>query len=187
MHRSLLVRQVSPAALLLASLIAGAIAADAVLHAVGLRWVGVYLGPIGTGMLAVSFLYSLRKRKRITFAQPRQLLELHQALGWFGSLVLLVHGGSHFNALLPWLALVAMVIVAASGMIGAVLLWRALEAMRQAGKPEGDSARQLLDAVTVDLMKKWRAVHLPLNAVFLTLATLHIVAALLLRPWWWGR
>jgi hypothetical protein len=29
-------------------------------------------------------------------------------------------------------------------------------------------------------MKRWRAVHMPLNAVFLTLATIHIVAALLL-------
>ncbi len=183
MHRSLLARQVAPAALLLVSLLAGAIAVDAMLHALGLRWIGLYLGPIGTGMLAVSFLYSLRKRKRITFGQPKQLLELHQTLGWFGSLALLVHGGSHFNALLPWLALAAMVIVATSGMIGAVLLRRALETVRAAGKPQADGARELLDAVTLDLMKKWRAVHMPLNAVFLILASVHIAAALLLRSW----
>ena len=160
---------------------------DAVLHVLGLDWVGWWLGPVGTLMLAVSFLYSLRKRKKITFGQPKQLLELHQALGWFGSLALLVHGGGHFNALLPWLALVAMVVVAASGMVGAVLLRRALEIMREnaktAGAPPGEAPNAVLDAVTVDLMKKWRVVHMPLNAVFLILATLHILVAVLFRPW----
>lgn len=183
MHRSLLFRQVAPAVLLLAALIVGAIVVDGVLHVLELGWIGVWLGPIGTGLLLVSFLYSLRKRKRIAFGQPKQLLELHQSLGWLGSLALLVHGGGHFSALLPWLALVAMVIVAASGMVGAVLLRRALEIMRQEGKPAADTPRGVLDAVTLDLMKRWRAVHMPLNAVFLVLAVLHIAAAILLKPW----
>lgn len=187
MHRTVLIRQVTPAVLLLLALVAGAIVVDAVLHVVGLGWVGLWLGPVGTGMLAVSFVYSLRKRKKIAFGQPKQLLELHQALGWFGSLALIVHGGGHFNALLPWLALVAMVVVAASGMMGAVLLKRALVIMRDnataAGEPGADASRAVLDAVTVDIMKKWRAVHMPLNAVFLILALIHITVAVLFRPW----
>ncbi|MEQ1831589.1 MAG: hypothetical protein ABL977_00935 [Candidatus Eisenbacteria bacterium] len=187
MHRSLIVRQVAPAALLLLGLIAAAIVLDAVLHVVGLDGVGLWLGPIGTGMLVASFGYSLRKRKKITWGQPKRMLELHQALGWFGSLALLVHGGGHFNALLPWLAMVAMVVVAASGMVGAVLLRRALEIVREnaqaAGTPPAEARHAVLDAMTVDLMKKWRVVHMPLNAVFLTLATLHIVVAVLFRSW----
>lgn len=183
MHRSLLFRQVAPAALLLAGLVLGAIVLDTVLHVLELGWIGVWLGPAGTGLLLVSFLYSLRKRKRITFGQPKALLELHQSLGWAGSLAILVHGGGHFSALLPWLAAIAMVIVATSGMVGAVLLRRSLELLRQEGQPAADSSRAVLDAITLDLMKKWRAVHMPLNAVFLALAVLHIAAAVLLRTW----
>ena len=187
MHRTVLIRQVTPAFLLLLALVAAAIVVDAVLHVMGLGWVGLWLGPVGTGMLALSFLYSLRKRRKIAFGRPGKLLELHQALGWFGSLALLVHGGGHFNALLPWLALVAMVVVAASGMIGAVLLKRALEILRDnaraAGEPGSDPSRAVLDAVTVDIMRKWRSVHMPLNAVFLVLALIHITVAVLFRPW----
>ncbi len=183
MHRSVIVRQVGPAALLLAGLVAAAIAVDAALHYAGLRWVGLYLGPVGTGILALSFLYSLRKRGMIAFGRPRQLLEFHETLGWLGSLLLLVHGGSHFNALLPWFALLAMVVVVASGITGAVLLRRALELVRAGAGEAPDGARLVLDAVTVDIMKKWRTVHMPLNAVFLTLAAIHIVTATLLRSW----
>jgi cytochrome b561 len=104
-------------------------------------------------------------------------------LGWFGSLVLLVHAGEHFNALLPWLALIAMVVVAASGMVGAVLLKRALEIVRENAKGTPDSPNAVLDAATVDLMKKWRSVHMPLNAVFVVLALLHILSAAWLKPW----
>ena len=172
---------------MLLGLIAAAIVLDAALHVVGLDGVGLWLGPVGTGMLVASFLYSLRKRKKITWGQPKRLLELHQALGWFGSLALLVHGGGHFNALLPWLAMIAMVVVAASGMVGAVLLRRALEIVRENARVAGDAAPEapfaVLDAVTVDLMKKWRVVHMPLNAAFVTLALLHILVAVLFRPW----
>jgi len=180
MHRSLLVRQVGPAALLFVGLILAAIVLDAALHRAGLGWIGLYLGPVGVATLVLSFVYSLRKRKLITSGQPKQLLEFHQTLGWLGSLMLLLHGGSHFNSLLPWLALLAMLVVAASGITGGVLLRRALELVRASDKAQPDSARLLLNAVTVDLMKRWRAVHMPLNAVFLTLATIHVVAVLLL-------
>lgn len=183
MHRSVLARQVAPAILLLAGLIVAAIVIDSLLHTLGLGWVGLYLGPIGSLMLIASFAYSLKKRKKITWGQPKQLLEWHQALGWFGSLVLLVHGGEHFHALLPWLALIAMVVVAASGMVGAVLLKRALEIVRENAKGAPDSPNAVLDAATIDLMKKWRTVHMPLNAVFVVLALLHIIAVLWMKPW----
>lgn len=183
MHRSVLARQVAPAILLLAGLIVAATVIDSLLHTLGLGWIGLYLGPIGSLMLIASFAYSLKKRKKITWGQPKQLLEWHQALGWFGSLVLLVHGGEHFHALLPWLALIAMVVVAASGMVGAVLLKRALEIVRENAKGAPDSPNAVLDAATIDLMKKWRTVHMPLNAVFVVLALLHIIAVLWMKPW----
>jgi hypothetical protein len=187
MHRTVIARQVAPALLLLGGLIMAAVVLDSLMHTLGLGWVGLYLGPIGSLMLIASFAYSLKKRKKITWGQPKHLLEWHQALGWFGSLVIMVHGGEHFHALLPWLALIAMVVVAASGMVGAVLLKRALEIVREnaTGSTKGapDSPNAVLDAATVDLMKKWRKVHMPLNAVFVVLALLHILAVLWMKPW----
>jgi cytochrome b561 len=182
MHRSLLVRQVLPAALMLVGLLLSAVVVDVLLHAAGWSSVGLWLGPAGTLLIVVSLTYSLRKRKLITQGQPARLLKWHETLSWIGTVAVLVHGGRHFSALLPWLALGAMLVVATSGMIGAVLLKQALATVR-AEPAEPDSSRALLDAVTVDLMKRWRTVHMPLNAVFAVLALLHVATALLLRAW----
>jgi len=183
MHRSLLVRQVAPAVFLFLGLLAGALLLDALLHRAGWVALGLWLGPIGTALIALSFVYSLRKRKLIQAGPPRAFLEWHQALGWSGAMLVTVHGGVHFYALLPWAALVAMLIVVASGITGGVLLRRALAVVRERSPEAGDDWRDLLDAATVDTMKRWRAVHMPLNAAFLVLALAHIVSAILLRSW----
>ncbi|HET9952008.1 MAG TPA: hypothetical protein VFS09_09465 [Candidatus Eisenbacteria bacterium] len=183
MHRSLLVRQVAPAVSLFLGLLAGSLLLDALLHRAGWTALGLWLGPIGTALIALSFLYSLRKRKIIQTGPPRTFLEWHQALGWSGALLVTVHGGVHFYALLPWAALAAMLIVVASGMTGGVLLRRALAVVRERGAETSDDWRLLLDAATVDAMKRWRSVHMPLNAVFLVLSLAHIVSAVLLKSW----
>ena len=51
--------------------IAATIVLDYALHRAGLVWIGRYLGPVGTGLIVVSFVYSLRKRRnRSTSARP---------------------------------------------------------------------------------------------------------------------
>ena len=112
------ITRILPALALFLALLAGTLLVDLLLHVLKVAWVGRYCGVVGTALLAVSFLYSLRKRKLIGFGSPRALLRGHEALGWIGALVLLVHGGIHFNALVPWLALAAMVVVVASGLQG---------------------------------------------------------------------
>jgi hypothetical protein len=184
MHQSLLVRQVLPAIIGYLGLIAATIVGDYVLHRTGLGAIGLYLGPIGTALIALSFVYSLRKRKVISFGQPKKLLDLHESLSWTGALLVLVHGGIHVNAAIPWLALAAMLIVVASGLTGQTLLRRATATLKtkRAASPPGED-NTVLDAVTVDLMKRWRVVHMPLNAVFLVLLVTHLVSVLLLRHW----
>ena len=183
MHRSLLVRQVAPAVILFLGLLAGSLLLDALLHRAGWVALGLWLGPMGTALIALSFLYSLRKRKIIQTGPPRLFLEWHQALGWSGALLVTVHGGVHFHAILPWAALAAMLIVVASGMTGGVLLRRALADVRERSAEAPEEWRLFLDAATVDAMKRWRAVHMPLNAVFLVFALAHVVSAILLRSW----
>jgi hypothetical protein len=46
-------------------------------------------------------------------------------MAWLGSLLVLVHAGIHFNALLGWMAVAAMLINVASGLTGKFLVERA--------------------------------------------------------------
>jgi hypothetical protein len=39
---------------------------------------------------------------------------------WLGSLMVLIHAGIHFNAILPWLATIAMGVNVISGMVGKI-------------------------------------------------------------------
>jgi hypothetical protein len=171
-----------PAALGYLGLIVATIVVDYALHRAGLVWVGRYLGPIGTALIVLSFMYSLRKRKKISFGAPKKLLELHETLSWAGALLILVHAGIHVNAIIPWLAVLAMLVVVASGFTGSVLIKRATEALKVRRGPE-DEDNRVLDAATMDLMKRWRQVHLPINAVFLALFAIHLASVVLLWHW----
>lgn len=184
MPQSLLARQVLPAVLGYLGLITATIVVDFALHKAGLRAIGLYLGPIGTALIALSFIYSLRKRKLISTGQPRKLLQLHETLSWTGALLVLVHAGVHVNAYVPWLAAIAMLVVVASGLTGQVLLKRATETLKakRSAPPVGEDT-SILDATTVDIMKRWRVVHMPINAVFLVLMVTHIGSVLLFRHW----
>ncbi|MET0066692.1 MAG: hypothetical protein ABW076_10160 [Candidatus Thiodiazotropha sp.] len=184
-------RQLLPFTALFAGLILGALSIDALLHQFDQVWVGRWLGIPGTLLILTSFLYSLRKRKKIRFGKPRTLLLLHETLAWLGALMILVHAGIHVYALLPWLALIAMLVNVISGMTGKYLLDRSrcLLMERQAhyrsqGMDSAEIERQLFwDATTVDAMKQWRLVHLPITLAFATLALTHILSILLFWQW----
>ena len=167
-------------------LVAAAIGIDAVLHSLGMVWVGRWLGPVGTGLIVVSFAYSLRKRGLLRVGSPRHLLRAHEALAWTGALALLVHAGVHFHALLPWLAIAAMLVAVASGLIGEFLLSGARsrltareQELRGSGIDEGEVENRLYaDALVVRAIEAWRVVHLPIALNFTVLAFLHIVTIL---------
>ena len=191
MDRSIVRKEVLPFLLLFGSLLVATAIADAVLHALDLVWVGRYLGIPGTVLILLSFFYSMRKRKLIRFGQPKQLLRLHEVLTWVGALMILVHAGIHVYTLLPWLALVAMLVTLASGMTGQYLLERS---RRQLGEQRGDYQQRRLtaqdaekaifwDAVTVDLMKQWRSVHFPITLAFGVLGVAHILSIALFWEW----
>lgn len=191
MNRSILRKEVVPFLLMFALLIGAALLADLLLHQWDLVWIGRYLGIPGTLLILLSFLYSLRKRKLIRRGNPKVLLGLHEVFTWLGSLMVLVHAGIHFNAILPWLALAAMLVNVASGLIGKLLLDRA---RRHLATKRDDLHRSGLggavvdkevfwDAVTLDIMKQWRAVHFPITLVFAILALGHIISIFLFWQW----
>jgi hypothetical protein len=191
MERSLTRKKVLPFVVMLGSLFLATIIADALLHLFDMVWVGRWLGIPGTILILLSFFYSMRKRKKITIGKPKMYLALHETLTWVGALMILVHAGIHIYTILPWLALAAMLINIISGMTGQYLLDRSRrfiaekkEFYTERGLSGEELERKLFwDATTYDLMKKWRAVHLPITLAFAVLGITHILSILLFWQW----
>jgi hypothetical protein len=142
-------------------------------------------------LILFSFRYSLRKRKLIQSGNPVTLLRRHEYMGWLGALLILVHAGIHFNSILGWLAVGAMLINIGSGLAGKFLLDRSRKRMLEArqtmlrqGVPEADlEERVYVDTLTFDAVKQWRAVHFPITLAFGVLALAHIIAVFLFWGW----
>lgn len=190
MERSILRKDVLPFFIMFGTLIGGTIVVDALLHLFNLVWIGRYLGIPGTILILLSFFYSMRKRKLISFGRPKMLLTLHESLTWLGALMVLVHAGVHIYAILPWLALLAMLINVASGMTGKYLLDRSRRHLAEKKAIfERDYSGEALerelfwDSVAVDVMKKWRTVHFPITLAFAVLALTHILSIFLFWQW----
>jgi len=183
-------REVLPFYLALLILGGGALLLDALLHLLDVVWIGRWLGIPGTLLILGSFGYSLARRKWIRVASPAGLLRLHERMAWAGSLLVLVHAGIHFNAILAWLAVWAMLINIASGLTGKFLMQRArlrLEETRARLRAQGLSEAALeeslhWDSLTFDIVRRWRVVHYPVTLAFAVLALAHILAVF----WHWG-
>lgn len=187
----LLLREVLPFALSLALLGALALLLDALLHVYDAVWIGRYLGIVGTLLIICSFWYSLRKRKLVASGNLTKLMHLHERMAWLGSLLVLVHAGIHFNAILGWLAVWAMLVNVVSGLTGKFLLERSRKRMaltREKLQQQGLSAEKLeeqlyWDSLTFDVVKKWRVIHIPITLAFAVLATAHIFSIFLFWGW----
>jgi hypothetical protein len=164
---------------------------DYLLHRLDLVWVGRYLGIPGTLLILGALGYSLRKRKVILAGNVRSWLSMHEIGTWLGSWMVLLHAGVHFNAILPWLATIAMGVNVISGMVGKMLLGRSREHVRarrehyQSSGLSGAEVEQAVfwESVTIDAMTQWRKVHIPIFIVFVVLATGHIVSIFLFWGW----
>jgi hypothetical protein len=187
MKSSLLFKKVIPFVFLYLLMIIMVITIDYLLHYFKIAWIGRQLGLAGTLVMVISFVYSLRKRNIIKTGSPKQLLLFHEYLAWIASVMLLVHAGIHFNAILPWLAVYMLLIAVASGFVGKHLLSRANDRLTerrnslvQSGLTETEADRKLfLDAITVAAMQNWRVVHLPIAYLFGLLSLLHIITILM--------
>lgn len=191
MMTSLWRQHILPFTLLLGLLAAATLAGDYLLHRLNLVWVGRYLGIPGTILIIGSLIYSLRKRKYIQSGNIKTLLSLHEFGTWLGSLMVLIHAGVHFNAILPWLATIAMGVNVISGMVGKLLLDQSRRhvqgqrehfQLRGLSRPEVEQA-VFWDAVTLDAMTKWRKVHIPIFIVFAVLSLGHIISIFLFWGW----
>lgn len=191
MRGGLITREIVPFYASLLVLGGATLVVDAVLHLANVVWIGRWLGIPGVLLIIGSFGHSLRKRRIIESGNPVRLLRVHEWMAWAGSLLVLVHAGIHFNAVLGWLAVLAMLVNITSGLTGKYLLRRAQQwlreekgRLREAGA--GDEEIELSlhwDSLVFGLVKQWRRVHLPISLAFAVLALAHIIAVFLFWGW----
>ncbi len=187
----LLRHEVLPFAASFALLVVAALALDGLLHVLDVLWIGRWLGIPGTLLIIGSTAYSLRKHKLIRSGSPARFLHWHEWLAWLGSLLVLVHAGVHFNAILGWLAVGAMLINVGSGLTGKFLLTRSrqrLDGAKQRSRDQGATEAEIedqfyWDSLTFDAVKQWRVVHFPITLAFTVLALAHITATFLFWGW----
>ncbi|NTW69995.1 MAG: hypothetical protein HGB23_09155 [Chlorobiaceae bacterium] len=191
MWKSVFIQRTVPLTISYLLLILAAIALDSLLHAVNLVWIGRYLGIAGTAALSFSFIYSVRKKKLIKSGPMKLFLKLHCHSGWIGTLMILVHSGVHFNAIIPWAATTLMMIVTASGHVGQHLLKKVKEEvkakMQQRGEPgdvdEKMEQHQYWDTLTIKTLEKWRTVHMPMVSFLIALTLTHILTIFFFWNW----
>jgi len=184
-------KRVIPFVLIYAALIISAAVMHYFMHSSGLKWILRYLGIAGTVLIIISFVYSLRKRKIIKFGKAKIMLQIHEALAWTGALLILIHAGFEFDAVIPRMAVFSMLVVVASGVTGKYLLKQAKESIKERraelqarnfSEYEIEKELFMLSLIT-GKMQMWRNIHIPLTVIFAALAFLHIATILLFWRW----
>jgi hypothetical protein len=191
MNHSVFRNDIRPFILWFVWLIALTLTIDYLLHFTQALWIERYLGAFGTLLIVLSFSYSLRKKKIITFGKPKTFLRMHEYLAWTGSLMVLVHGGIHFNGILAWAAVAAMLVAVISGLVGKYLLKKSMNTLTtkkdeysRAGLSEDEVEKKIFwDSLAVIAMKKWKTAHRPITIVFGITAVLHIITIILFWRW----
>jgi hypothetical protein len=191
MWKSVLIQRTLPLTISYLLLIIAGISLDYLLHFAHLVWVGRYLGIVGTVFLVSSFAYSARKKKVIKSGVLKVFLKLHCNTGWIGTLMIFVHSGIHFNAILPWMATMLMMVVTASGHIGQYLLKKVKEEVKLKMNQLGVNAavddeieqEHYWDTMTIKTLEYWRKVHMPMVSVLLALTTIHILSIFFFWNW----
>ena len=194
MWQSVLIQRALPLSISYLLLIIASLSLDYILHVAGLSWIGRYLGPVGTAFIVFSFGYSARKKKMVKGGTLRSFLRMHCNVGWVGTLMVLVHSGVHFNAMLPWAATGLMMVVTASGHVGQYLIRKFREevarknselGIRDTREPEEYllDIRHILDTMTVRTMEQWRAIHMPLVSFLVMLTLSHMLSVAFFLNW----
>jgi len=186
MKNGIILKDVIPFILWFSIMIFSAIILDFVLHFFDIVFIGRYLGFLGTFTILISFFYSLKKRKLIGFGTPKGLLDFHEYLALSGSIMILVHAGIHVHSILPWLAILILIINVASGLVGKYILHQANQTMinrklklKNSGLSDEEITKKIFwDTITVDSMKKWRKIHLPITYFLGLFSLIHIISTL---------
>lgn len=147
---------------------------------------GHVVGWAGLTVILSVFIYSIKKRASRKAGWPKGWFFVHKVAGIVGPMLILVHAGPHFHALIPMLALVTMGIVVVSGVTGLVVHRQAVGLLKHSRKEllgQGLSDEEVEDrlyglASGEEIFRVWQMIHAPLVALFIALAMAHVFGAL---------
>lgn len=145
----------------------------------GVGWAGLII-------TLLVFVYPIRKRISPSHRWPRGWFRVHMVAGVLGPLLIFIHSGAHYHAVVPILAMSSMVVVVVSGIVGQLVhafSLRSLNAHRHALQHQGLSEDEVDAQVhgmasQEESFRLWQAIHAPMTLMFLVFALLHVVGAL---------
>lgn len=147
---------------------------------------GHITGWIGLAVIFSVFVYPVRKRVGRNRTWPRGWFQVHMLAGVVGPLLILLHSGAHLHALVAILAMVAMVIVMVSGIIGEAVHYLALRTLNeerrqlvQQGVSLEEAEARLQDmASREETFRMWQLIHAPMTLMFMVLVVLHVIGTM---------
>jgi hypothetical protein len=147
---------------------------------------GHLVGWAGLGVILLVFVYPIKKRVSRNDRWPRGWFQVHMAAGVIGPLVIVLHSGVHVHALVPLLAMAALVIVVVSGIVGQGVHYLALRTLNEQRRqlydegigPDEIELRLHRMAAQEEAFRLWQAIHAPMTLMFLVLTALHVMGAL---------
>ena len=184
-------RRVLSIGALVTAAIAGALGVEALLSTgaaspFGHTQHGHVIGWLGLVVTLLVFVYPVRKRFSPPRRWPRGWFRVHMVAGILGPLLIFLHSGAHYHALVPIAAMAAMVIVVLSGIVGQAVhasVVRALNddrrRLQQQGLSDGDVEALLHGrASQEEAFRLWQVIHAPMTLMFLALTAMHVAGAL---------
>jgi len=146
----------------------------------------VWIGIIGTLIIFLTLLYSLRKRLVISYGRLKLWLSVHVWGASIGAFMVLFHSEMKFNALVPTLAFAVMEVVVLTGVLTRFAF---METARSMTVSTGDISCRVfglddataLAALAVDNMRYWRLVHLYATWFLLSLLLVHVFSEFYFR------
>lgn len=147
---------------------------------------GYLLGWIGLGIILLVFVYPIKKRMSRNHRWPRGWFQVHMVAGVVGPLLIFLHSGAHVHAMVPLLALTAMVVVVVSGIVGQSVHYLALRTLndrRRRLHEEGLGSEEIdlrlhRMAAQDEAFRMWQSIHAPMTLMFLVFTAMHVIGAL---------
>ncbi len=184
-QRGLVVAAVAVAAVAGALMVEAILSLDATTPFGHTRY-GHAVGWVGLAVTCLVFVYPLRKRTSPAGRWPRGWFRVHVVAGVLGPLLIFLHSGAHYHALVPILAMLSMVIVVLSGIVGQAVHafgLRTLNDRRHQLQHQGFSDREIDAqlhgmASQEEAFRIWQSIHAPMTLMFLVLTVLHVAGVL---------
>lgn len=188
----ILVRLVAFIACIVATII-GSIFLGTILDYTGFERLHHLIGTIGTSLILISIVYSLRKRKIVLKSGNLKLwLTAHEWLAIVGTGLVFIHGGFYGHAVVPLITTGVMFVTVVSGLTGRYLylhvskeLMSQKKEMEEKGRAKNEIENTLSSlVVTHGVMKHWRTVHIPIVFALAMTVTYHVLSALYYEGFW---